>query len=153
ASAALAASDVRCLEAGPFGDAEVGSAETALVAAGIASGAWTRQDLQPPAGWLVYIGRYADPAALRAKEEELARLKVTYEELRAPPDLAPGLALSRHDTRAAADAALADAQQRGVRSARVVALPAAPPQHWLRAARVDGAQQAQLLALRPPVIA
>jgi hypothetical protein len=153
ASAAVAAGSAVCLEAGPFSDADVGVAEAALLASGVPAAAWTRQPVQQPAVWLVYLGRFAAPAALRAKADELRRLKLTFEELQAPPELTPGLVLSRNDQREAADAALAQAEQRGVRSARVVALPPPPLQHWLRAPRADAELQAKLGAIKPPLIA
>jgi len=154
ASAAVAAATaVTCIEAGPFNDVDLGNAEAALRAAGVPAGAWARQEVQPPPAWLVYMGRFADPTALRTKEDELRRLKLVFDELRAPPDLAPGLVLSRHDNRPAADAALVQLGQRGVRTARVVPLPPAPPQHWLRAPRADADLQARLEAIKPPLVA
>lgn len=140
----------RCLEAGPFTDADVGAAEAALAAAGVAGGAWTREPLQRGPSWLVYMGRFGDAGALQAKEAELHRLRLDFEVLTAPPELVPGLALSRHDNRAAADAALAQAGLRGVHSARVVALPPPPLQHWLRVPQADASLQQTLAALTAP---
>jgi len=152
ASAALAAASTTCLEAGPFNDAEVQAAEAALESASVPARSWTRQDLVAAPSWLVYMGKFADTTALRAKEDELKRMKLNFEELRAPADLAPGLVLSRHETREAADAALAQVTQHGVRTARLASLPA-PAQHWLRAARADTELQARLKAVKPPIIA
>jgi hypothetical protein len=152
ASAALAAASTTCLEAGPFNDAEVQAAEAALASASVPARSWTRQDLGAAPTWLVYMGKFADTAAMRAKEDELKRIKLNFEELRSPSDLAPGLVLSRHESREAADAALAQVTQRGVRTAKVAALPA-PAQHWLRAARADAELQARLKAVKPPAIA
>ncbi len=150
ASAAAAAAATACIEAGPFADADIATAEAALAAAALPAGAWARQTQQPAAPWLVYMGRFADPVQLRAKADELRRLKLGFDEVRAPPDLAPGLALARHDNRAAAEAALQQFNQRGVHTARVVALPPAPPQHWLRVAKADGALRERLSGLRLP---
>lgn len=149
ASAAIAAAHTACLEAGPFFETEVGAAEAALAAAGVPAGRWTRVPVAGSAAWLVYMGRFADAATQRVKEDELRRRKIDFEELRAPAALAPGLVLARHGTQAGADAALAGFVQQGVRTARVVALPG---QVWLRAAQADDALQAQLLALAPPSI-
>jgi hypothetical protein len=152
AASAAAAASATCLEAGPFGDADVGVAEAALLASGVPASAWARQERQLPTVWLVYMGRFADTAALNTKQDELRRLKLGFEELQSPPELAPGLAISRHETREAAETALAQATERGVRSARVVAL-SPPRQLWLRAARADAGLQARLRSLKPPVIA
>lgn len=153
ASAAISEATARCVEAGPFSDAEVGGAEQALARLGIAATAWTRRDVQQPGTWLVYMGRYTDAATMKAKQDELKRLKFSYEELRAPPDLAPALVLSRHDSREAAEAALATGTQHGLRTAKVVALPPPPLQHWLRLPHADAETRTKLLALKPPEFA
>jgi len=153
AASQAAAEAQACVEAGPFSDADIGGAEAAVAAAGVPTEALSRRELQLPTVWLVYMGRFGDAAAQRSKADELRRLKVSFDELREPADLAPGLALSRHDSRTAADAALAQAALKGVHSAKVVALPPPPLQHWLRAARADAELQARLSAIRPPAIA
>ena len=151
ASAAVTAASTQCLEAGPFADGDIGVAEAAVLAAGVPNAAFERRDLQPPPQWLVYMGRFDDAGALRTKQAELRRLKLSFDELRQPAELAPGLVLSRHDSRAAADGALAQLVQRGVRTAKVVALPE-PAQHWLRLQRAGTDLQARLAPLKPPVI-
>lgn len=152
ASAVAAATAPVCLEAGPFTDTDIGMAEAALLGAGVPASAWTRRT-EPGAPVLALVmGRFADPAALRAKEDELRRRGVAFEELRAPPELVPGLVLSRHDDEAAAEQALAALGQKGVRTARIATLPA-PARVWLRAERAEGAVKAKLSALRPPVLA
>lgn len=150
---AAATARVVCLEAGPFADADVGIAEAAMLGAGVPATAWRRDTTAPPPAWLVYMGPFADAAALRAKQEEVRRLRLEPEELAPPGDLAPGLVLSRHTTKDAAEAALAQLTQRGVRTARVATLPAPPPTHWLRVARADVRLQERLLSLRPPALA
>ena len=107
ASAAVAAANAVCMEAGPFGDTDIGVAEAAVLAAGVPANAFERRDVVGKAAWLVYMGRFADAAAQRTKEDELRRLKLGFEPVTAPAELAPGLQLSRHDSREAADAALA----------------------------------------------
>jgi hypothetical protein len=151
ASAALAAASTACLEAGPFTDAEVQAAEVALESASMPARSWARQDGSAAPVWLVQMGKFADLASMRAKAEELKRIKVDVEELRSPPDLAPTLVLSRHETREAAEAALVQVTQRGVRTAKVAAFQA-PAQHWLRVARADVELQARLQAVKRPAI-
>lgn len=149
-AASAAAERSACLAAGPFSDADVGIAEAALLSVGVPAAAWQRDTVQQPGAWLVYMGPFADAAAVRMKDEELRRLKLVAEEVRAPVDLAPGLALSRHASKAAADEALQQFTDRGVRTARVVSVPPPPLQHWLRVARADARLQERLLALQPP---
>lgn len=150
ASVAAATAPV-CLEAGPFAEADLGVAEAALLGAGVPTSAWTRRTAPAAPSFAIVMGRFADAQAQRTKEEELRRRGLAFELLRAPPELAPGLLLSRHADEAAAAQALEALAAKGVRTARVVPLPA-PAQVWLRAERAEGAVKAKLAALRPPVI-
>jgi hypothetical protein len=152
ASAALVPRPV-CLEAGPLGDAEIEPAVAALAEAGFADSSFTRERLERPARWAVYFGRFADPAALRAKEAELAPLSLPLQPVTAPAELAPGLMLAPVEQRDAADQALAALVQRGVRTARIVPLPATPVEHWLRVPQADADVQARLAALKLPALA
>ena len=138
-----------CLEAGPFAAEGLEPAETALAAAQPASGAWAREPAAPPpAEWLVFAGRYADAAARRNRQQELTKLGLAVEALTAPPELAPGLVLSRHANRAAAEAALTQlTSSKSLKGARVVELPAPAPRYWLRVARADAEFAARLKAL------
>lgn len=158
ASAAVSAARVaaeRCLEAGPFSDASIGLAEEALARATLAPGGWAREPLQLPASWLVFAGRYPEAAALRAREDELRRLSIAFETITTPPELAPGLVLSRHASRAAADAALGAlaATPAAARGVRVLALPVPALQLWLRVPHADADQQVLLQALQEPALA
>lgn len=152
ASAALSAARVAaqvCLEAGPLPTAGLPAAEAALAAAQLAPGAWRAEAAGPaPAQWAVYAGRYADAPARRARREELTRLGLAAELLTEPPELAPGLVVSRHASKEAADAALAEvARSTTLRGARVVELPPPPPPQWLRVPAADPDSAARLRAL------
>ena len=149
-AASAAGTALQCLEAGPFSDADVGIAEAALLSAGVSASAWARDPVQQPATWLVYMGRFADPATMKVKEDELRRLRLAFEQVKAPADLVPGIALSQNTSQAAAEASLLQLNDRGVRTARVVALPPPPLQHWLRAGQADADLQARLIALNGP---
>ena len=158
ASAAIAAARAAaaaCLQAGPLTDAEIGPAEAALAAVQLPEGATQREAAPPPPLWLVLAPRSADAAQRRAREAELDKLGLRYERLEAPPELALGLLLSRHYTKAEAEsavAALASASQ-PLKGARVANLPPQPPRLWLRVPRADVDQQARLLALPPAAVA
>ncbi len=146
-SAARAAA-AQCLEAGPFAAGTVEAAEAAIAAAQPASGAWAREPVAVPAVWLVFAGRYADAAARRARQQDLTKLGLAYEALTAPPELAPGLVLSRHASREAADAALASlTTSTTLRGAKVVELPPPPARYWLRVALADAELATRLKAL------
>ena len=139
-----------CLEAGPFGTTELAAATAALKQAlpNAAEGSWAELKTDTPGAWIVYMGKFADTEGLAKKEQELKRLKLDFELVRAPPALDRGLSLGRFDVRAAADTALERFTQQGVRTARVVELAAPGSATVLRAARADEALAAQLLGLK-----
>ncbi|MBX3626105.1 MAG: hypothetical protein KF892_13910 [Rhizobacter sp.] len=137
-----------CLEAGPYTPAQITAAEGVLQTV-LPAGSWASLKTETPGVWIVYMGKYPNREALQKKADELKRLKIGFEELRnVPPELADGLALGRYDNRAAADKALAEVTQRGVRTARV--MPLSPPAvtHSLRVERADATLQARLAGLR-----
>ena len=101
-----------------------------------------------PGAWIVYLGTYANRAALRSKEDELKRRQLSYEEVRDNPVLEPGLSLGRFDQRASATQAVDRLAQQGVRGARVVELTATSSTQWLRVDRADPALAATLLTMK-----
>ncbi|MEO6031434.1 MAG: hypothetical protein ABIP61_05965 [Burkholderiaceae bacterium] len=143
-----------CLEAGPFGDAEVAAAEAALQAAAphLANGRWARIETSQPGAWIVYMGRYASRDALAKKEDELRRREVAFEELRDTPALEPGLVLGRFNQRAQADAALARLVQQDIHTARVTQLAPAASTFMLRVAQADSTLAARLSTLKVGVL-
>jgi len=141
-----------CLEAGPYTPAQVGAAEAALQSA-LPPGSWTNVRTEVPAVWMVYMGRYPNREGLQKKEDELKRMKVPYEELRNAPEFEVGLSLGRFDDKTAAERALAELTQRGVRTARVAQLSAPGVSHMLRIPRADDALWAQVMALKSDAFA
>ena len=147
ASTASAQGTGACVEAGPFSDAEVGTAQAA--AKGALPGAGLSDvKTDKPGSWMIYMGRYADREALTKKEAELKRRKLPYEEVRNTAALAPGLSLGRFDERNAAVNALNEFAQQGIRTARVVEIAPASSSHLLRIANADSALASQATALR-----
>jgi hypothetical protein len=136
-----------CLEIGPFVPAQVPAAEMALQSV-LPAGSWSATGTEVPAVWTVYMGRFTTREAVTRKIEELDRLKVPFLEVTSPPDLAPGVSLGRFEDRAAAEKALAEFTQRGVRTARVVELSPRGSAVMLRVARADLSAQGKLVALR-----
>ena len=149
-SAVAPAAMTACLEAGPFATGASVSAIATLqsVQPPLPPGSWADVKVERPGSWMIYMGRFPNREALAKKEEELKRTRVNYEVVNAAPELQPGLSLGRHDQRAAAERALEQLTQRGVRTARVVELAAPATLHMLRAERADPALAAQLAALR-----
>ena len=139
-----------CLEAGPFAGAASVGAIAALQQAqpALPAGSWSDVKIDRPGVYLVYMGRFANRDALAKKEEELRRTRIVFEEVRDAPDLEPGFSLGRFEQRAAADRALEQLAQRGIRTARVVEVNAPGQVHMLRVDKADKALAAQLTALR-----
>lgn len=136
-----------CLEAGPYSPAQIAAAEGVLQTV-LPSGSWSSFKTDAPAAWIVYMGKYPNREALQKKADELKRLRISYEEVHGTSaELDDGLSLGRYDNRAAADKALAEVAQRGVRTARVANLPVTS-QHHLRVERADATLQARLAGLR-----
>ena len=135
-----------CLEAGPFSDTEFVAARAAVQAA-VPGGGWADVKVDLPGTWIVYMGKYADRNGLVKKEDELKRRNVAYEEVTGTAALAPGLSLGHFDDKAAADEALAQFTQQGIRTARVVQIVTPKTSHRLRVEKADAALVARLTAL------
>ena len=144
--AAAEVAATRCLEAGPFGDAEITAAQAAAQVA-LPAGSWVTVNTEQPGTWIVYMGRYATAEALTKKEDELKRRKLPFEEVRDTAALAPGLSLGRFDTRAGATQALDRFAQLGIHTARVVERAPASTRHVLRVEKADAALAARIAAL------
>ncbi len=138
----------QCLEAGPFSAAEIGAAQALLGKANIGAERWTRVERQRPPIWAVYLGPFADADAQRSRAEELKRLNIVGEPVKAPPALNPGLSLGRYESKAAAEAALPSWNERGIRNARAVALSASAPEQWLRFERSTSALRERLRTMK-----
>jgi hypothetical protein len=156
ASAALSAARaaaLQCLEAGPMGEPEIAAAEAVLTAAQLPPGRWTLDAVPRPPGWLLFGGRYAEAELRQVREDELRKLGIAFEPAGAgpvPAALSPGLVLSRHASREAAEAALAAASATGgarLRGLRVVQLPPPPLKQWLRLAQLEPELADKLRAL------
>ena len=147
ANAVLPATQMACLEAGPFTPAEAAAAEAALQ--GLApAGSWTNVRTEKPGTWLVYMGSYSDREALRRKEEEIRRVRAEFEEVSVPGEGEFGLSLGRFEDRALAERALIQVQQRGIRTARVVQASPTAVFHMLRIERADPALATQLTSAK-----
>ena len=147
AASAASAEGVACLEAGPFTPAELRTAQ-ATFGPLVPIGRWTDRRTETPGLWIIYMGRYTDPELLQKKKDEVAGIRVAFEDLHGFPDLEPGLLLGRFDSRAAADAALAKSVTQGIRTARVVLVRAPEVAHHLRVPAADAQLAARLADVR-----
>ena len=150
AASAADTSATVCLEAGPFAAGEVAAAERGLRELKWPSLDWAPQRSERGGSYIVYQGRFADDTAMARRRDDYRRQQITAEEVRNSPDLQPGLQFGRYDTRAAADAALAQLAQQGVKAARVVTINIPVVVTLLRVERADGALAARLTQLSLP---
>ena len=142
-----AAVSVACIEAGPFDSNQIEAAELALGSL-LPAGNWSRVVSTVPGSWIVYMGKYLDAETFQRKQAELRRIRVNFEAVQQPPELAQGLLLGRYDAEASADAALEQFNARGVRTARVVQLVAPRSAYQLRIEGAEASLVSQVLALK-----
>ena len=157
-STAEAAVGSACLQAGPFGDPELATAETTLAAL-MSVGTWSRMAVVVPGVWVVYMGPYRSADMRRKKEAEVRRRGLKYEAFKLPPELPPeqrrtvaaqlipGISLGRYESLNAADAALAEFGVSGIQSARVVEVHPSYAVQNLRVAKADAALALRLKGL------
>jgi hypothetical protein len=148
-TAAQQAAALQCLEAGPFSPAAWPAAEAAMTRAALPAGSWSREAAGGPV-WVVFGGRFVEPAARSARAADFKRLAIAFEIIDSPPELAPGFLLSRHPNRIAAESALAATITSGaasLRDLRVLPLPTAAGSSWVRVAKAEPALRSQLQAL------
>lgn len=150
AQASAAASAASCLEAGPFATAELPAAQEAMRKTGLPATSWTTVNAPRKGVFIIYMGRYPDSEVFDRKRDELRRLKIDAQVLKESPDLQPGLVLGRFDDKAAADAELARMTQRGVRTARVLALSAPVTLANLRLPAATAEQRSRLEGVQLP---
>lgn len=134
-----------CLETAPLTPAQLGAAELRLGESQVAPDAVQRESVAESGPWIVFGGRYPDAGPRAAREDEFRRLGLRVERLSSPPELAPGFVLSRHASRQAAEAWLAERVPRTVRGVRVASLPGPGEGTVLRVPRATP-EQAEKLA-------
>ena len=147
ASAQAPVKPAECLQAGLL-DERQAQAVRQLLRDLVPPEAWSLNLVTEPARWIVYMGPYPDAETLAKKRKELAVLNISPEPL-GNPKLEPGLSLGGYGNKAAANAALAALNQRGVHTARVVQEHMEATGALLKLPVVDEALRARLDALKP----
>lgn len=137
----------QCLVSAVLDDAQ-SKALTSALEGQLPADSWRLEPGVQPARWIVYMGKYDGPDAVVRKRAELRALNVSAENLR-NPNLEPGLSLGGHESQAAADAALVQLGQRGVRTARVVQERPELRGYQLHVPQADDSMRAALDALKP----
>ncbi len=145
ASAPATSVATACWQAGVFSQSQVNTLRERFNGQVAAEG-WQFVPGTIPGAWLVYMGKYPSEDALAKKRLELRGLGLSVERLDSPA-LAPGLSLGSFPTQAAAQAALSKAEQRGVRTARVLQERADLAGFWLKLPAADAALKSDVDAL------
>lgn len=137
-----------CLQAGPFDDAQVAVLGSALESA-LPVGSWQWVAVTVAPRWIVYMGKFANADALTKKRGELTAMNLAPQTLN-NPDLEPGLSLGGFESQAAATAELSRlANQRGIRTAKVVLERQGGQQSQLKLPALSAEQKGRLNDVRP----
>lgn len=150
AASSAVAEPTQCLEAGPFDSAE-GAQTIESLKAVLPANSWVTETVAVSGEYMIYMGPFADPAAVDRKLAELKRLRnLAIERIQTPPALANGLSLGKFNRQDDAVIALDSLRARGVRSARVVT--ARPPMDLqvVRVAQATSAMQTALTGIKTP---
>ena len=146
ASPALPAG-MACLQVGVFTERQARALRPRLKA-GLPQGSWSFESSGDSVRWIIYMGKYISKAAMNRKRQMLEQLALPFEPPLSPI-LNPGLSLGSFASRAEAEAALAQMNQRGLRSAKVVLERPELPSLWLKLPTADAAARTRLDALKP----
>ena len=138
---------VSCLQVGVFTERQARTLQPRLKA-GLPEGSWSFESSGDSVRWIIYMGKYISKAAMNRKRQMLQQLELPFEPPLSPM-LNPGLSLGSFASRAEAEEALAQMNQRGLRSARMMLERPELPSLWLKLPAVDAAMRTQLDALKP----
>jgi hypothetical protein len=116
-SVVAAAKAAECLQTALLDAKQVAAVSSA--ASGLPEGSWRLEDASVSARWIVYMGKYADVAALNKKKSELRELSVAFESVRVA-SLEPGISLGAFETQREANTEMEALVKRGIRTAKVV---------------------------------
>lgn len=144
---AAAAAEPRpaCIQAGPFASEQLDDVEARLAAAPGSATSWRRLPAEGEGEWRLLLSGFADGAALSRRQQALRLEGVDSEVVGEPGMPSVALLLGHYPDEAAAQAALAQWQQRG--AGRLSVTPPIATLHWLRVEQPDEAVRQQLQAV------
>lgn len=140
--------DGRCMEAGPFAEADFGTTR-ALLRNELPADAWRAIRHEKAGVFMLYLGRFPTREAMLRRQTELRPLGIKSEEVRNSPGFEFGLSLGRYTERKEADARLDELVKKGLRAARLVTITPPVSTYVVRVPVADTALQGRLAALRP----
>jgi hypothetical protein len=122
-------SETICLQASGLSDTQASALRDGLSTA-LPERSWEMETSVQPARWVVYLGKFPNLEALRARKTELRTAKVEHRDV-SNPALQPGLALGTFSTEAAAAQAQRDLVRGGIKNTKVVTERPETRQHAL----------------------
>ena len=147
APAALPPSATQCLQVGVFTERQARALRPRLRNS-LPANSWSFESSGDSARWIIYMGKYISKEAMNRKRVKLEQLGLTFEPP-VSPLLNPGLSLGSFGSKADAENALSQMEQRGLRSAKVILERPELPSLWLRLPAADVSMRVKLDGLKP----
>ena len=144
---ALSSSATQCLQVGVFTERQARALRLRLRNS-LPADSWSFESSGDSARWIIYMGKYISKEAVDRKRVKLEQIGLTFEPPISPL-LNPGLSLGSFGSKADAENALAQMEQRGLRSAKVILERPELPSLWLRLPAADASMRAKLDGLKP----
>lgn len=138
---------VSCLQVGVFTERQARKMQPRLEAS-LPEGSWSFESSDDSVRWIIYMGNYISKAAMNRKRQMLEQLGLPFETPLSPM-LNRGLSLGSFASKTEAEEALAQMNQRGLRSAKVALERPELPSLWLRLPLADAALRTKLDELKP----
>ena len=138
---------VSCLQVGVFTQAQARMLRPRLQAS-LPEGSWSFESSGDSVRWIIYMGKYVSKDAMNRKRDVLQNMGLPFEPP-VSPVLNPGLSLGSFASKTEAQEALAQMNQRGLRSARVMLERPELPSLRLKLPAVDASLRTQLDTLKP----
>lgn len=137
----------QCLQIGVFTEQQAQALRPRL-RGGLPADSWSFESSGDSVRWIIYMGKYISKDAMNRKREKLQQLGLAFEPPISPL-LNPGLSLGSFSSKAEAETALNQMNERGIRSAKVILERPELPSLWLRLPASDASMRTRLDALKP----
>lgn len=137
---------VQCLQIGVFTEQQAQTLRPRLRS--LPAESWSFESSGDSVRWIIYMGKYINKEAMNRKRAKLKQLGLSFEPP-VSPLLNPGLSLGNFSSKAEAETALEQMNQRGIRSAKVVLERPELPSLWLRLPAADASIRTRLETLKP----
>jgi hypothetical protein len=151
-AAEAAAQNSGCLQSSPLTTAQLNLIKDSKLSplTSWPTDAWQLQTVDTPERWMIYMGRFANEAAIAKKEGELRQLGIDFARM-SEAKFSLGLSLGQFVSQAQAIEALGALSRRGVRSAKAMQLNPASTAQVLRLMGVNAALNEKIKAWPAPL--